>query len=900
MAEFGALPGALEALLARDGSVLEGAGENKLVSCWNKAGHANGDRNPSMSVNVATSQYNCFGCGATGDAITYLREVHGMTFEDAKNELIGMGWTDERVAESKRQTAAESRKKKGATAKYFSTPISILTDKNGEERGREIMRHKYHTADGTFIGMKIRYRPTPPYTEKGFPKLYPWTPASQGGWWMTVPDSKTMPEADRFTGKLPLYRLPELIERLKGTNHETQIWIVEGEKKVDAILGSEGFPNTGPPPTTCLWGGFEKTPARLDLSALDGRKVLLVADTDAIGVAKFTKLGHYLRKNLNCTVKVVLPEGEGGYDIADAIGEGGFKQGIKWISNVGGAKDLPEEEPQETLNSVLEEALETGDIPKAMEQNRYFRVLGISDGLIALRKNNTMEILLYNPNQLIQPTTFTRLADLEFWVSLCAPKAFSNHYRLVCVDAILRVADTKGIVDLTRAVLGRGGFYLNNRPHYYLGGSRVLSADEEGLLTQEEDINHLGQVLRPGPEIRSKGDDNAKEWARELYDTMLDYRWATSFDGHVFLGWLVTSLIGGLLPFRPMVWLVAPPESGKTFLHTPILKQIMDNALWVAGDQTAAAIIEHMRDNSLPIWIDEFEPGVGRKDDRFRDIMALIRLATSGEAEYARGGPAKSLNARPRFSAICSSVNQATMSLADETRFVTIRFNRKGVDDWTSLESRIAEVVQPERGAAIRHRIIEHAGEVAKLAEHKAGLLRADADVSTRSAQIYGALSAGAAFLASDDEILLKPQPTHRAGEDEWRPFEILMTTPLPFRGSASPISMAEAVGELIGMDKALSSERKKWERDELEAFLSRYGMRWFVNGSYHALCFAHTSEALRLVLRNTEFANLSVAKYLTDLPGIERGGKLRIGHKTHRCLALGLDTLQEQGFFKD
>ena len=39
-------------------------------------------------------------------------------------------------------------------------------------------------------------------------------------------------------------------------------------------------------------------------------------------------------EKLDCTVGLVLPEGEGGYDIADAIAEGGYKAVKAWVEGL--------------------------------------------------------------------------------------------------------------------------------------------------------------------------------------------------------------------------------------------------------------------------------------------------------------------------------------------------------------------------------------------------------------------------------------------------------------------------------------------------------------------------------------------------------------------------------------
>lgn len=47
------------------------------------------EKTPSFAVNIARQTYHCFGCGAHGNAITFLREHDGMSFIEAIKQLAG-------------------------------------------------------------------------------------------------------------------------------------------------------------------------------------------------------------------------------------------------------------------------------------------------------------------------------------------------------------------------------------------------------------------------------------------------------------------------------------------------------------------------------------------------------------------------------------------------------------------------------------------------------------------------------------------------------------------------------------------------------------------------------------------------------------------------------------------
>ena len=52
------------------------------------------EKTPSFHVRDDEGYYHCFGCGASGDAITFLREKEGMAFMDAVRSLAEMAGMD--------------------------------------------------------------------------------------------------------------------------------------------------------------------------------------------------------------------------------------------------------------------------------------------------------------------------------------------------------------------------------------------------------------------------------------------------------------------------------------------------------------------------------------------------------------------------------------------------------------------------------------------------------------------------------------------------------------------------------------------------------------------------------------------------------------------------------------
>jgi DNA primase len=50
---------------------------------------------PTLRIDLRTNTFQCFGCGAGGDVITFLERVEGLTYSQALEELERIKYSDE-------------------------------------------------------------------------------------------------------------------------------------------------------------------------------------------------------------------------------------------------------------------------------------------------------------------------------------------------------------------------------------------------------------------------------------------------------------------------------------------------------------------------------------------------------------------------------------------------------------------------------------------------------------------------------------------------------------------------------------------------------------------------------------------------------------------------------------
>jgi DNA primase len=102
------------------------------------------EKTPSFNVNVALGFYKCFGCGASGDAITFVREVDHLSFSDAVEVLArkaGVEVVYEQGGAAPRQHASERQRLLDAHKEAAAFYVAQLQSPEAEI-GRSFLRER--------------------------------------------------------------------------------------------------------------------------------------------------------------------------------------------------------------------------------------------------------------------------------------------------------------------------------------------------------------------------------------------------------------------------------------------------------------------------------------------------------------------------------------------------------------------------------------------------------------------------------------------------------------------------------------------------------------------------------------------------------------------------------------
>ena len=880
----------LVSLLERDGvRFKDKSGSEWQTHCFLPT-HGGPDKNPSMSVDVTKGVYYCHKCGLGGNSYKYLTEVRNMSSAAAMKMMEEDG-------------QVKPKGVKPSKDKFHLDEIPV------SNRGlKSKLEYDYRNEQGRLVMRVIRYSGIiDGQPQKKFMQL---TPAMDGGWYMCKATNQEKLPKDVSVEKLPLYRLAEL-------ERPGDVWFVEGEKCVDAVNDIES-PFKQQPIAVCIAGGSSAKLADNDFSPLQSRNVIVVADADNAGRKFAARIGRMLYIDYKCNIKYVMPDGGDGYDIADALHEGGWESAMAWIKQSKRyahplPKDLFEEQKVETPNidEAMQEGLNEsygenfGNRETVLENNRYFRVMGYTAGgehiAIYWKENNT--VLFFRPSAFGHTGTLLQVAPIEFWESLTKSKALNNNEKLLLQDLIYRVAEKK---DIIRSVdqLGRGAIMQNDKLYYNLGDRFLADEDKEtGMLSKtyglEEAPNRL--VLEPG-EVIILDDDITKfeQYSTEFYEAFIRYRFESVNDARIMAGWMVSTIIGGALEHRPHVWLSAPARTGKTYLLNKVIKPFLGNMVQLHIDSTYAGIAQDVRSDSIGVIIDEFEPEE-HKESQMREILAMLRGASGGEASRTRGSSEGRANkTRPRFSALLSSVNKPSLSEADESRLANCYLSRRPVPNWDAVRKELTRVTSQERLCVIRSATIKHLPALMDMVGVMMGELENKDGVDSRSAMMHAALTAGACWLSGDETLTFNDNEVLAD-----RSFEMLQMI------LSSNISMNDGghrIDDMIGKMIAQIHNEPAGEHQFVRNILHSYGIKWWEDrySKETVLLIAKEMPAMQKLIRNSPVANLKIASVMNSLKQIEgvyeplskNGGYVlsTFGSVRKAAVAIPIDVLEKAG----
>lgn len=160
-------------------------------------------------------------------------------------------------------------------------------------------------------------------------------------------------------------------------------------------------------------------------------------------------------------------------------------------------------------------------------------------------------------------------------------------------------------------------------------------------------------------------------------------------DGRLFLGWIISAMIGGALAWRPHLWMLGEAGGGKTWVMDNMVRPLLGPlAVILQGKTTEAGIRGKLGYDARPVLFDEAETQSDLDRVRMQQSIDLARQASSDDSgaivKGTKDGGARSYVMRASF--LFSSINAGLTQAADESRFAVLSLAGGGPDQFAALK----------------------------------------------------------------------------------------------------------------------------------------------------------------------------------------------------------------------
>lgn len=652
------------------------------------------EKSPSFTVSDDKGFYHCFGCGAHGDVIDFVRDINGTDFMGACEILGGVRQHGER------ERVTEIKEKKQEDAFLGVIPVSNSPVLQPEQK-INVWAPKRQQWSTIKPSMVFRYPGDTGYVVRiegrDGKKI---TPMIR---WVSVKGADPCWAYMAFERPRALYGA-QALDGYKG-----QVVVVEGEKAADAAARVLGMP-------ALTWAGGAQAHKHADFSVLKGRHVILWPDADTEGREAMAAAAERLY-NKAVQIKVVNPESSRpkGWDAADAESDGWDKKTtIDWLrKNTTVFEKAPEVEPAGVVEEYPVDYSVQPDHPSLPEyapsdSEPPFRILGHNNGSYYFLPARGGQIVELTATGLANIANLFRLAMADYWKSQwgTGEKPSFGSIARYAASALIDQSERIGIFK-PKYIRGVGAWMDNGVPVIHRGSTLLI----EGEVVSPRDFkSKFVYPVREATYPDLPAPLGSKDAVR-LREICGKISWESKLSGELLAGWIVTAPICGALNWRSHIWIEGQSETGKSTVLGQIIEPMMPGiAVRYDGGTTEAAIRQDMGADALPVIYDEAEPE-NMKDRIIMDGLLLLARKSSVGAKIAKGSVGGKADTFVMRSSFCfAGINPAIKQRADESRISRLVIKKatfEGADDFfRELKKEIRETLTKDYALSMISRTI--------------------------------------------------------------------------------------------------------------------------------------------------------------------------------------------------
>jgi len=731
------------------------------------------DHHASLTVTPSKNLAKCFACGWSGDAIAFVMDYAGKTFQESCKEIYAHAVSDQTGDKPKRQ----AKPKQARPWQQQIPPDELVGEVSHYRHGLPSKAWTYRLADGRLYGFVCRFD-TPDGKE-----VLPYVWATDG--------NRSEWRWQGFDNPRPLYNL-----HLLEANPSATVLLVEGEKTADAAQAQLDPSRV----VVTTWPGGSMAIAHVDWAPLWGRKVLMWPDNDVQGISAMLHVRHLTNHMLSLSKLVpldtTLPKG---WDCADTEWQPGQLRefvlsrlvddvppthGNMWrMIQIGREsvyefgpmdgrwqfKELKPEPPPSNPEPPPINPEPTYDHegePGFTEPHKgydplgfsaHFKFLGWDKAEGSLRHHffqHEAKATLSFTASAISKSALISLAPLSFWETHF-PSGRAGISIEGAQEFLIRTSIKTGPFN-ERYIRGRGAWTDKERVIIHTGSELIVDGQNQKLGSLEsrfvyETSDDLG--------VETSNPLKTKE-ANRLIEVLSMLNWERDVNTYLLAGWCVVAPFCGALRWRPHIWLTGSAGTGKSWVFKNIVRRLLgETALAVQGETSEAGLRQTLNHDALPVVFDEADIDDKRSAERIQNILTLMRSASTDDGglliKGSATGAAKSYSIRSCFAFASIGVQAAQQSDRSRITILSMRaINNEKLkkERWQKLQELYNELFTDEFVQRLQARTVTLLPVILKNAQTFANAAASVLGEQRQGDQL-GALLAGAYSLFSDREV---------------------------------------------------------------------------------------------------------------------------------------------------
>jgi len=524
-------------------------------------------------------------------------------------------------------------------------------------------------------------------------------------------------------GKKPLYNLTGLQEK-----QSFSVLLTEGQKNAE----DSKIPLKNHFVTTCVYGNIKD----VEFEPLRMRRVYIWVDPDNTGANKAESIKTKLM-NLDCEVYLVRsPENREKFDISDAIDEGWSAQ--KLVDHI---KDT------QKVGEIIKEEVYLDDkiLPfKVFAQGGDF--LHVYTG--RFRRELKLKMSGLNKNTLVT------IMKRDEWAELFPGDKNINWDG--AIDLVLDLAEEAPLYD-SSLIRGAGAWRdAGGKIVCSTGTHVVIDGKKRDLMSVKSKYVYESAPYRPYTADNPMDSDESSK----LFEIFKNISFKSELHQILLAGWTFLAPFGGVLKWRPNVWLTGSAGTGKTWVQQHIVNSLMQGFCRTvsANGSTEPGIRQALNNSAIPVTIDEMESNDRYSKEAIQLLLSMARQASTGgenSPEILKGssdglGMSFRINSMFFFTSILAGVEQgADMDRIEVLELVSPEFEA-GKAKFKKLETLVEDTLTPDFKARFYSRALLIIEETLKAIDVFVSL-SADILKSQRGGDQKGTLLAGAYMISHDE-----------------------------------------------------------------------------------------------------------------------------------------------------